>query len=702
MKKKIIIIAAAVVAAAAIGVGIFFLVTSGNKANKDDPAQTTASTADTSGTTSPDMSDTSGTTSGSTAEVIDKAEVDTSWINAGSAAIESEIFVDKIDGLSEDFIRGVDVSSVIALENAGVKFYNENGEEQDIFLTLAESGVNYIRVRIWNDPYDADGNGYGGGDNDLAKAVEIGKRATKYGMKLLVDFHYSDFWADPNKQQVPKAWAEMTYEEKSAALYEFTKDSTDTLLAAGIDVGMVQIGNETTTGMCGETNWMKVAKLIGEGCRAVRECDASILIAVHFTNPEKEGNYEKYAKILENYEVDYDVFASSYYPYWHGSLENLTSVLSYISTTFNKKVMVAETSYAYTDGDGDDHGNSIGEYDGSYAKDYPTTVQGQARALADVMQAVANVGDAGLGVFYWEPAWIPVPGESWEERSALWEKYGAGWASSYAVEYDPDDAGKYYGGSAWDNQALFDYSGKPLASLKTFGYVYMGSTTGLKVDAIEDEEITVRLGNDVVLPTKATAIYNNGETKDIDVVWDNADLDAMKNGEAAKYTVTGKADGVSVNCIVNMVEENYIENPSFEDADQSVWVLKNNGASGAELGFQEKATDALSGNFSFHFYSEEKLDFSLEQTVTGLKPGKYNFSLSLQGGDVTNEDMYIYAIIDGQTYTAKTQVNGWRDWQNPTLENLEVTGGEITVGIAIRCDAKGWGTIDDVMLNPAE
>ena len=125
----------------------------------------------------------------------------------------SSLYVKKVEGLSNDFILGMDASSVIAEEESGVKYYNFDGEEQDVFKTLAESGVNHIRVRIWNDPYDGDGNGYGGGNSDIEKAVEIGKRATKHGMKLIVDFHYSDFWADPGKQMVPKAWKGMSIEE---------------------------------------------------------------------------------------------------------------------------------------------------------------------------------------------------------------------------------------------------------------------------------------------------------------------------------------------------------------------------------------------------------------------------------------------------------------------------------------------------------
>ena len=120
------------------------------------------------------------------------------------------LYVKKVENLPDDFIMGMDASAVLALEKAGVKYYNYDGAEQDVYKTLAENGVNYIRVRVWNDPFNVDGKGYGGGNCNIDTAVEIGKRATQYGMKLLVNFHYSDFWADPSKQMVPKAWVGMT------------------------------------------------------------------------------------------------------------------------------------------------------------------------------------------------------------------------------------------------------------------------------------------------------------------------------------------------------------------------------------------------------------------------------------------------------------------------------------------------------------
>ena len=277
----------------------------------------------------------------------------------------SDLFVKKVENLPEDFIMGMDASCVPALEKSGVKYYNFEGREQDVYQTLAEAGVNYIRVRVWNDPFDAAGNGYGGGNCDIHNAVEIGKRATKYGMKLLVNFHYSDFWADPGKQMAPLAWAGMELEEKAQALYQYTVECLQLLKDNGVDVGMVQVGNETNGKMCGESNFMNVALLMSAGAKAVREIFPDAMVAVHFANPEKVTNYADYAWKLMSYGVDYDVFASSYYPFWHGTLENLTEVLTKINTNYGKKVMVMETSYTFTDQDTDFSGNTIAGNDGS-------------------------------------------------------------------------------------------------------------------------------------------------------------------------------------------------------------------------------------------------------------------------------------------------------------------------------------------------
>lgn len=643
---------------------------------------------------------------------------------------EAGVYIEPIEGLREDFIRGVDISSVLVQEESGVVYYNEDGQEQDIFKTLAENGVNYIRVRVWNDPYDENGNGYGGGNNDTAKAAEIGRRAAQYHMKLCVDYHYSDFWADPAKQMCPKAWEGMAIEDKSEALYAFTAKSLTEILDAGADVGMVQIGNEINNGIAGETDWTKRRQLLQAGSRAVREVAAErgkrIQIAVHFTDVSDQEGTLALAQKLEDKEIDYDIFAVSYYPFWHGTLENLTETLQLVADTYDKKVLVAENSYPYTPGDGDGSANSIGEADILPA--YAATVQGQANEVRDVCAAVAATGEPGLGFFYWEPAWIPV--HVWDESAAdaesvlaanrqIWEEKGSGWASSYAAGYDPKDAGVYYGGSSWDNQALFDYNGQPLESLKVFKYLQCGTLVDRRVESIPTVEVNVPLGGKLQMPATADVCYNDRSVTQFPVDWNAEQLAAIDTSVGGEYEVTGNfvtemedenLAGEAFEILadssypwhfvahITVSRRNLLENASFEEADRSMWKITGNGTD-----YQDKTADAHSGDLALHFWSNDAVSFTVEQEVTGLAPGTYEFGLYLQGGDAGEDaDLYIYADNGQEQITEKTAVSGWCNWQNPAVKVQVGEDGALKVGASVSCAAKGWGTLDDWYLYQIE
>lgn len=617
----------------------------------------------------------------------------------------SSLYIKAIPDLAEDFIFGMDVSSVLSLEAAGVKYYDYDGTERDLFELLAENGINYIRVRVWNDPFDSEGNGYGGGNCDINTAIEIGKRATENGMKLLVDFHYSDFWADPAKQMVPKAWKGKRTTAKVKLLKEYTLDCLTQLKEAGVDVGMVQLGNESNNGLAGEKSWTNMAKLMSVGAEAVREVYPEALIAVHFANPENAGNYASYAAKLAEAEVDYDVFATSYYPYWHGTLENLKTVLGSIKETYGKQVMVAETSYAWTIEDGDFSGNTIGE-GGAYEKPYPFTLQGQVNHLTDVTQAMHDIG--GIGVFYWEGAWVPVPGGNWEANSALWEKYGAGWASSYAAEYDSADAGKYYGGCACDNQTLFDFSGKALESLKFFNLVRKGNIVPVKADAIDDTTLMIDLTDEIVLPDTVNAVMNDNTRQAVPVVWEAYDAAAMKAGGVANYVINGVADGMPATCQVAMIRYNYLKNWSFEDTDNGEWAANNIGGC-EQLYIEEKKTDSVTGNKHYHFYSAASgtVEFTLEQAVADLPAGNYRYELSIMGGDGGTVDIYTYVKVNGvEVARQPSTITSYNVWDTPVIDGITVEAGdEVTVGVYVKCSGSGngaWGKIDDAKLNAAE
>ena len=409
---------------------------------------------------------------------------------------------------AQGFMLGADISSVISLEDSGVTFYTEAGAESDLFELMAAGGTNWIRVRVWNNPWlDAPGvtgpggyrRGFGGGNNDVDRAIEIGKRATDAGMRVLVNFHYSDFWADPGKQIAPRAWQGMNIEQKETALYNFTYTTITRMLNEGIDVGMVQIGNETNNGIAGVyawggtpswnwnniRGWNNMMRLFGAGSRAVINAERSsrglgpgnfdrqILIAVHKsinTQPNSTDWYAftRAAQELRRAEVLYDVFGISYYPFWHGTHANLLNLMNHLSGTFNVDVAVFEVSYPFTNLDSDGHGNNWSAWNDP-SPPYPLTVAGQADAIRGVTNIVAQVNNnRGVGVFLWEPAWITVGPADAVANRPIWGRYGSGWATTYANSYYSGASSTNHGGSSWDNQAFFTPDGRATANINLF------------------------------------------------------------------------------------------------------------------------------------------------------------------------------------------------------------------------------------------
>jgi len=633
----------------------------------------------------------------------------------GSEVADSTLYVDKVEGIDDSFIRGVDVSSYVSLIESGVTFKDFDGKklsDQGFFDLLAESGVNWIRIRVWNDPYDTKGRTYGGGHNDVETAIKIGKWATKAGMQVLIDFHYSDFWADPSKQKAPKEWAHLTYENKKLGMDEWTRTAVTEILDAGVNVGMIQVGNETVSGMAGETSWDRVCELMNIGCKAIREVAAEkekeIKIAVHFTNIQEKG-FTDFAKIMDDYQVDYDVFAASYYPFWHGTLENVTNKLTEISETYDKEVIVAEVSYAYTDEDGDGWSNSVYSGDETLALPYDISVQGQANAVRDTIEAVANVGEKGLGVFYWEPAWIPVGvyAGAADQASVLaanqekWETYGSGWAASFSKTFDPNDAGKYYGGSSWDNQAMFDFEGNPLESLNVWKYIYSGTNAPLEVTGVNDIKMEVGIGEPVTMPETVPATLCNGKTKEVPVVWEMDVVNQAMQEKGGSYVVKGvaTADGVDYDMVCNLeiLKVNYIKNAGLEDPDTSMWVINGEGID------RETDNNRRSGEYSLKFWSESAVVYEVTQEITGLDAGTYEVGTFLQGGDAGTSAFIFYISVNGEVQETSSPVSGWLKWNELRMEGIEIPeGATVVIGVKANAPAKAWGAWDDFYLHKME
>ena len=364
------------------------------------------------------------------------------------------------------FIKGMDLSTLLELERCGAKYY-EDGKEKDILDIMKEHDVDTIRLRLWNDPKSEDGEPYGAGNNDLAETIAIGKKVTDAGFGVLLNFHYSDFWADPGKQIKPKAWKNFGVDELEQAVYDFTLENLTKIIEAGVNVTMIQVGNELSNGLLwpeGKVpDYDNIAKFVNAGIRAsafaLHEVakNADIPIMIHLDNG---GNNELYVRWFTNFierGEEFEYIGLSYYPFWHGSLDQLEFNMNDIAKRFNKDLIIAEVSMGFTMDSYQEYEKLADSERKGYATkpelvekiDYPMTIEGQADFTKDFLNRVANVvDDHGKGFFWWEPAWIPVP--------------GSGWATPASLKYmnDPGPCG-----NEWANQALFDYDGNVLPAL---------------------------------------------------------------------------------------------------------------------------------------------------------------------------------------------------------------------------------------------
>lgn len=363
-------------------------------------------------------------------------------------------------GLMAEFIKGMDVSTIEEVERCGGRFY-DNGQEGELLSILKRYGTNAVRLRLWNDPYSETKKPYGAGTNDLDVTVRIAKRALAQGMQFLLDLHYSDFWTDPGKQIKPKAWAGYDDDQLEQAVYDYTCRVLLTLKKENAFPTMIQIGNEVTNGLLWPNAKMpaydNIARFISAGIRAARAVDANLPVMIHLDNGGNNALYRDWFDHYMERGEDFDIIGLSYYPFWHGALSDLADNMKDISERYQKDVIVAEVSMGYTMEDYQAYEKLAAEERKGMATKaelaekvpYPMTPEGQRKFMKEVMQVIRDVPNGrGKGFFYWEPAWIPVP--------------GSGWATPESLAYIGD---KGPCGNEWANQALFDYDGNALPAL---------------------------------------------------------------------------------------------------------------------------------------------------------------------------------------------------------------------------------------------
>ncbi|MBN1230924.1 MAG: glycosyl hydrolase 53 family protein [Anaerolineales bacterium] len=341
-----------------------------------------------------------------------------------------------------NFIKGLDASYVTKVEELGGIYKYPDGTPGDFFKILADHGVSLARFRVWNNPE----NQYCNQDDVLT----LSRRAKTEGLQTMIDFHYSDYWADPSKQNKPAAWEEFAFPMLRTEVYQYTVDVLSKLIEADAPPDIVQIGNEIThgilwpdgkidlddKGLSSPEQWDKFTQLIKSGSDAVKEVCPNTKLMVQIASGDKQEIHWLLKNLVDR-GVSIDLVGISFYHNWHGDFLNLAGILEMIVNDYQKQVVIAETSYPFTLDALDQTENVIGT-ESELMEGYNATVEGQLSFLEKVFQTILETPyNLGKGVIYWGGEWIAV---------------------------NPEDED----GSTWENQALFDFSGKALPSLESY------------------------------------------------------------------------------------------------------------------------------------------------------------------------------------------------------------------------------------------
>ncbi|MCD8204203.1 MAG: glycosyl hydrolase 53 family protein [Coprobacillus sp.] len=636
----------------------------------------------------------------------------TSLTACGGATMSDEeweeqygVIVPEVKGLSKDYIMGMDVSSIIEVEEAGGVFYDWDGKEVDLFEFLADNGINYIRVRLWNDPYvdytDPTSASFQGGGNDLETDIKIAKRAVDAGMKVCLDLHYSDFWADPDKQTAPRAWQNLVYygNTEGSIIYAAAQWTTEVLQAftdAGCEPSMVQVGNEINNGVCGYTvaTWKDI--FLHDCCEAVRNFDKNIKIVLHLAEGANHEGLSSRFKEFDDAGIDYDVMGLSYYSYWHGSIESFTDCINQLDKEFKHDICVMEYSYGWTD-DYKEGSNQANIYSSDDEKNggYKTSVQGQASYIHDVNEAVAGTKH-GIGSFYWEPAWLPLNGTSWASDDAhafLLAQNGAGGE----------------GTTTWANQALFDFDGHPLNSLKAYSLMKKGGKyTEQMLEA--DTEVVQNINSaaadvEAELPTITTVFTSLDRWTEYTIKWDKSGVNELIKAETGStveiHGVASKGkSSFDVTGIFTLYKE-YLLNPGFEESptasDTTIvpgWEVE--ATSGA---YRVESKNARSGQYNFNVWCEGAYTVNLYQVVNNLDAGTYELDAYFRSESGADPAIQLYATVNGVTQTTNVVYGaGWSDWVLNSVVFVANTGDSAEVGIKVTGEAEDWAHADDFTL----
>ncbi len=552
-----------------------------------------------------------------------------------------------------DFYKGVDISFLPQCLDAGMKVKDLDGKEMEPFDLLQKYGVNAVRLRIWHTPGNVPESG---GYCDLAHTISMAEKIKKYGMQFMLDFHYSDFWADPGHQQKPKAWEGLEYRQLKDAVFAYTRDTLLALQEKGVLPDIVQIGNEIRSGLLfpeGELpDYAGMTGLVNEGIRAARSvADSSKMqIMIHL---DQGGRYfylkEWFQHAFEEGLMDFDLIGLSYYPFWHGTYTDLKETMERLVKDYGKPIMIVESAYAWRKCE-----NGFIDEAQEKIAGFPASPEGQHKVLDLVNGIVASLpGQMGMGVFYWEPLCLPVNG------------VGA-WA---------------------ENMGLLDESGRVLEGIHAFEFTREKYDPMEWAKVYEPQEITVGTGKQVTLPEEVSVLLMNGTLQRKRVKWQTeASVSFEKSGSfIIQGLVQEKMLPVSVSVRVtesDAEKKNLLKDVNWDEG--MVWWQTE--SSGEHLVAQiypdfVEPYPAPPVN-ALRVEGKQKFSYRICQQVRIMEAGDYCFEVEMQGTDTTGVSVFLFV---------KTEKEEKKILVHPTehgfvkcrLEGIRLDAEPVTVGVSI-------------------
>lgn len=548
----------------------------------------------------------------------------------------------------QDFYKGMDVSFVPQCLDEGMEAKDFDGTVLHPLALAKKYGVNGIRLRIWNKPENVPpSKGY----CSLEHTIKMAKQIKEYGMEFMLDFHYSDFWADPGQQRKPKDWEQLTGEELEKAVYTYTKETLLTLRGEGVLPQMVQIGNEIRSGLLfpdGEVpNYKGMVGLVNAGIRGAREAaeGTDMQIMIHL---DQGGRYlivkEWFEQAFANGLADFDVIGLSYYPFWHGTFMDLKDTMEKLVQDYGKPIIVAETAHAWRKSK---HG-FIDEVQEQIAG-VPATPQGQKKVLDLVMSIVASLPDnMGKGIYYWEPLCVPKEEEG-------------GWS---------------------ENMGVLDESGMAMEAIRAFEFTREDYDGTKPAKVYHPKEMTILKGTVPKLPEELHVLYYDGITRKCQISWEKKDL-----AETGTYTIEGTVaeTGLVAEATVHVVdeivaEENLVRDPNWNNGFTEWQLSKSDEKVSALIDpemidpFPAPPVNALKVQAPMNF------TFTVSQTIELPEEGDYRLKVWYRGIDTTNVDIKLFFAKESGEETLVIHPTD-DDWTLYEMKKVSCKAEKVTIGI---------------------